>query len=187
MGIIIESKGIRTYNYFLPPFTLKDGELVMVYLYSGAHFYKLAMEMADIFTGKTAHDKVTIQRPLTFVADFPEPRWRNLFNPLTVEKYLKNFNLDEFGLYRKTRINRLDNISKKLLSLRGVLSTTNAIVFDLRGLGGMGATEVFEVIKAFIKNGGSAILLDDAPDLKNECDKYVELEWIHPPVYPGKP
>ena len=36
--LIIESKGIKTDHYFIPPFELREGELVIIYLEGGAYF-----------------------------------------------------------------------------------------------------------------------------------------------------
>lgn len=186
--MIIHSKGIKTNTYFIPPFELREGELLIIYLYGGAHYHGIKTELVKIFTGRTKNDNVTIFGPLCFVEHITEPAWRQLFYPLTVGEYLKKkadlkssftkkvFDID--GISEKTRINTLGWNRKKLLSLYSTLSKTRDIVFDLVGQDPKGANETYTVVKDLVKNGGSAILIDWTDDLKNDCTKFITIEWL---------
>lgn len=87
--LLIESKGIRTNEYFIPPFELREGELVILYLYSGAHFQDIKTELVNIFTGKIKNENVIVAKSLTYVDYFKESKFRRLFFPVRVGEYLK--------------------------------------------------------------------------------------------------
>src|SRR5688572_17634330 len=122
--MILESKGIKTDRYYIPPFELQEGEIVVINLYGGAHYYDLKTELVDIFTGRTKHASVNILRPLTFVKHFIEPAFRRIFYPVTVSDYLKrNANekshfatkiYDNKYITKKTKVQSLAGDSRKL-------------------------------------------------------------------------
>lgn len=185
--MLVESKGIRTDKYYIPPFELRDGELVVIFLYGGAHYYDLKMELVDIFTRKTKNDNVNIFRPLTFVEHFKESTFRRLFYPVSVGEYLKkngnsknNFASKIYDIdciSKKTKVNTLASNLRKLLCLYSTLSKKTDIVFDLAGQDPQGALETYKIVKETIRNGGSAILVDWADDMKDDCTKFITIEW----------
>lgn len=185
--MLIKNKGIETDTFYIPPFDLNQGEIVVLFLFGGQHFYETEMFLKDIFTGRTADKNVEIKEKLSFVEHFKEPKLRRLFYPMTVEEYLKrNANLDSSfaskiyeidWINKKTKVNSLAGNPRRLLSLYATLSMTKNIVLDLVGQDPKGAAETYEVVKEVVKKGGSAILLDYFDDMKNDCTKYVELQW----------
>lgn len=185
--MILESKGIKTDRYYIPPFELRDGEIVVIYLNGGAHFCDLLTELVDIFTGKTKNGSVNIFRPLTFVERFKEPAFRRLFYPVTVREYLKrnanskgNFATkiyDNKYITKETKVQSLGGNPSKLLCLYSTLSKATDIVFDVAGLDPQGAIETYQIVKENIKNGGSAILIDWTDEMKNDCTKFISIEW----------
>lgn len=187
-AIIVESKGITIEKYFIPPFELREGEMVVVYLYSGAHFNDLEMKLVDILTGRISNDAVKIYQPLTYVPHFTESWIRKRFYPSTVGQYLKKnaqphhefaSKIYEHPLINKrTKMNPLGGNHQQLISLYATLSNTNHIIFDLTGQGPEGAMVSYNTVKEMIKQGGGAILLDNSPDMKNDCTKYIELELL---------
>src|SRR5690606_9847679 len=116
-------KGIKTDKYYIPPFELMDGELVVIYLYGGAHYHKLKMELVDIFTGRKKNDNVNVFRIMTFVKHFTESTVRRLFYPMTVGEYLKknaklnsNFARKIYDIHwitNKTKVNSLAGNPRK--------------------------------------------------------------------------
>ncbi len=189
--MIIENKGIKKDNYFIPPFELNKGELIVLYLFGGQHFYPTKMYLKDIFTGKLKDENVLVNMPLKFVDYFVEPRWRSLFYPITVGEYLKeNANLNsEYAtkiyethnwITTKTKVHSLPGTPRKQLCLFERLSKSKNIIFDLEGQDPLGVEETYKFVKENIKNGGSGILLDWADDMKNDCTKFIELQWIKP-------
>jgi hypothetical protein len=186
--MLIDCKGIRTDKYHIPPFTLNKGELVVLYLYDGMHFYDLAMWLKDIFTGKVEHDNVIIYNPLSFVEHFKEPALRRMFHPITVKEFVKK-NIGETNEYSKkiyqiagttgkTKVKMLMGGPKKLLGLYATLSKTNNIVFNLKGVNAIGAKDVYTAIRENMAKGHAAILLDYCNDLKHDCTKYIEMELL---------
>lgn len=185
--MLIENKGIKTDTFYIPPFDLKVGEIVVLYLFNGKHFYDTEMFLKDIFCGKTKDTNVAVFKNLTFVEHFTESKLRKLFYPVTVGEYLKkNANLDSpyatkiyeiEWLNEKTKVNTLTRNQRQLLSLYTTLSKTNNIIFDLAEQDPKGAEETYEIVKDMVKKGGSAILLDYCEDMKNDCTKYIELQW----------
>ncbi|RKR10580.1 hypothetical protein C8C83_2257 [Flavobacterium sp. 90] len=186
--LIIESKGIKTGQYFIPPFELREGELVIIYLQGGAHFDNLKIQLTAIFTGSANHENVKIFKPLTFAESFKESKFKRMFNPTTVFEHLKRnadsksilisriFEIDSFT--GNDKVKNLDTSQKKRLSLSAVFSKTKNIVFDLRGESPVGAQKTFQFVKDEIKEEGAAILIDWAEDMKKDCSKFIEIEWL---------
>ena len=185
--MVLENKGIKTDFFYIPPFDLKVGDIVVLYLYNGQHFYKTEMFLKDIFIGKSNNENVVIHKNLTFVEHFVEPKLRRFLYPVTVGEYLKNnANLDSpFAtkiyeiewITQKTKVNTLSGNPRRLLCLYATLSKTNNIIFDVVGLDPKGAKETYKIVQEVVKKGGSAILLDCFDNLKNDCTKYIELQW----------
>jgi hypothetical protein len=63
------------------------------------------------------------------------------------------------------------------LTILATLSYTNRIVFDLSGQDPQGAEITYKIVKEAVKNGGAAILLDYVDNMKNDCSRYIELQW----------
>jgi len=184
--MLIDSKGVKTDKYYVPPFNLNSGEIVVIHLFSGSHYYDLKMKLVDIFTGKVKIDSVKIIQPLTFVEHLNEPFLRRLFNPLTVGKYI-NLNVKQgntipeklYGLNpinSRTKISSLPDNLRKALSLYCTLTSTQDIIFDLDGIDPQSANDIYKIVKENVKNGGSAILLDWTDDLKGDCTKFITVE-----------
>lgn len=185
--MLIRNKGIKTDTYYIPPFDLNEGEIVVLNLFNGQHFYDTEMYLKDIFIGNTRNKNVVVNQKMTFVEHFIEPKIRRLFYPITVGEYLrKKSNLSSpyaskiyeiEWINEKTRINTLAGNLRRLLSLYVTLSKTKNIVFDVVGQDPKGAEEAYRIVKEVLNKGGSAILLDCFDDMKNDCTKYVELQW----------
>jgi hypothetical protein len=185
--MLIVNKGITTETFYIPPFDLNEGEIVVLYLFNGQHLYETEMFLKDIFCGKTKDENVIVYKNLTFVEHFIEPKLRRLFYPVTVGEYLrKNANLDSpystkiyeiDWINERTKVNTLAGNPRRLLCLYATLSNTQNIVFDVAGQDPQGADETYKIVKEVVKNGGSAILLDCFEDMKNDCTKYIELQW----------
>ena len=145
------------------------------------------MYLKDIFCGKLKNENVLVHKRLTFVEHFRESELRRLFYPVTVGEYLKKeanfesafatkiYEID--WINEKTKVNTLAGNPRRLLSLYATLSNTKNIVFDVAGQDPQGADETYKIVKEVVKNGGSAILLDCFEDMKNDCTKYIELQW----------
>lgn len=187
--MIIESKGIKIGKYYIPPFHLQEGEIVVLHLFNGQHFYELAEYLKDLFTGKIVHENVEIYEKMTFVEHFGDPFLRRLFYPITVSEYLKkNANptshfaikiYENQAIVPNQKVNHLSGNSRKLLSLYSTLSFTNNIIFDLIGQGPKEAEIIYKIVKeTVVFNGGSAILLDNFKDLRDDCTRYIEVEMV---------
>lgn len=185
--MILQNKGIQTEKFYLPPFELKAGELIVLHLFSGAHFYETEMLLKNIFCGNIIDENIQIYGKMTFVEHFREPKIRRIFCPVTVGEYLKqNSNLNSLysskiyeieWIKKKTKVNTLAGNPRRLLSIYATLSKTNNIIFDVAGQDPIGAKEIYEIVKNEVKKGGSAILLDSFDDMKNDCTKYIEIQW----------
>lgn len=186
--MLIENKGIKTTDFYIPPFDLNSGEIVVLFLFNGQHFYETEMFLKDIFCGRTKDENVVVNKSLTFVEHFIESKLRGLFFPVTVGEYLKKNANPESPYAAKiyeiewikenTKVNTLAGNPRRLLCLYATLSKTDNIVFDIVGQDPIGAEETYKVVKEVVKKGGSAILLDGFNDMKNDCTKYIELQWM---------
>lgn len=196
MSIVLENKGIKTAAFYVPPFVLREGEVVVLFVYNGSYFYDAEMYLKNIFCGNIKHENVTIHKKMTFVDFFRESNFRAVFFPSTVNRYLKNpvdltnpFLVKLFEdkyVTRKTKMNKLGGTQRKLLNLYVTLSKTKDIVFDLAGQDPRGANLTFKMVKDAVKDGGSAILLDNFSDMQEHASKYIELEWNEGYVPPPK-
>ncbi|BAP33394.1 uncharacterized protein CHSO_4357 [Chryseobacterium sp. StRB126] len=185
--MLIENKGITTSSFYIPPFKLNAGEFVVLFLYNGQHFHETKTFLKDIFSGRTKNESAVINKNMTYAEHYKESAFRQLFYPQTVGKYLKkNANLNSLyarkiyeikGINENTKIKTLSANSTLLLSLYTTLSNTDTIMLDLQGQGPIEAKEIYKIINEFVKNGGSALLCEGYNDLKNECTKYIELQW----------
>jgi hypothetical protein len=186
--MLIESKGIRTDTFYIPSFDLNEREIVVLHLFSGQHFYETERFLKDIFCGIMKDENVVIHKSFTFAEHFTEPKLRKLFYPVTVGEYLKkkaNFDnpyakkiYEIEWINEKTKVNTLAGNPRRLLSLYATLSKTGNIVFNVVGQDPKGAEETYGIVQDVVKNGGSAILLGGFEDMKNDCTKYIELQWI---------
>lgn len=190
MKIVLENKGIKTETYYIPPFTLCEGEIIVLYLYNGKHLYDTEIFLRDIFCGKTKHENVTLYRKMTFVEYFKRSYFRDTFFPLTVKRYLKKNANPKSSLYQKifedkwkwiapeTRLEKIPGTPKKLLTLYAALSKTKDIVFDLGALDDEGYEYSFKSIEGIIKqDDGSAILLHCFDNMEEYASKIITLEW----------
>ncbi len=186
--LIIKSNGIKTESFYLPPFKLNKGEIVVIFLYNGTHVFDIEMQLKNIFNGSIKHENVTINHNLTFVDHIHESEFRRIFCPISVGEYLKkNVDLESFyanKIYEidwitpKTKINNLPGNPRKQLSLYSTLSKTNNIMFDFIGQDPLGAKETYEIVKNEILQGGSAILFETFQNMKNDCTTYIEIELL---------
>ena len=187
MNIVIENKGIKTDSFYVPPFVLREGEVVVLFLYNGGDYYDAEIFLRDIFCGKIKHENVTLNRKMKFVDYFRRSYFRDTFFPLTVGRYLKK-NADpkspffskifeDKWIKKETKIEKLAGTPRKLLTLYATLSKTKNIVFDLPALDWEGTEFAFKMVNDAVKDGGSAILLDGFDDMKEYVPKFIEVEW----------
>lgn len=65
--MLLENKGLTIDNFFVPPFTIDKGEILIIYMFGGAHFFPLEKKLVDIFTGKVNNDNVKIYGQFHFI------------------------------------------------------------------------------------------------------------------------
>lgn len=187
MKIVLENKGIKTDTFYIPPFVLYEGEIVVLFLYNGQHFYDTEVFLKDIFCGKIKNENVILHRNMRFVEYFRRSYFRDTFFPLTVGRYLKkNANpkspfsskiYEDEWIKRETKLEKLPGTPRKLLTLYAVLSKTKDIIFDVAGLDYQGAVLTFKMVEETVKDGGSAILFNGFDDMKQHASKYIVIEW----------
>lgn len=76
-----------------------------------------------------------------------------------------------------TPVRSLDNLQRRILELSAAMSKFPAILFDLNGLGPEPAQKVFDWVNAWVKEGGTAILLDWSDHFRESCDVVVKAEY----------
>ncbi|GEM_PF-664784 len=185
--LLIESKGIKTDQYFIPPFELREGELVVIYMESHRYLEDIKLELVSILAGIKKHKNVNVIKSLTFAESIKESMLKSIINPMSVGRYLKRnanlkstvvsriFEIDTFT--KKDKVKNLNTSERKRLSLCSVFSKTKNIAFDLRGEGVNFYLKTYEFVQEEVKNGGAAILIDWCDDLKNNCSKFITIEW----------
>lgn len=186
--MLIENKGIKTDTFYIPPFILNEGEIVVLHLSNRPISWEERILIIDILCGNTIHKNVVVHKKLTYVPHFLEPNWRHFFYPVTVGEYLrKHANLDSpFAskiyeiewMHKRIKFKTLAGNPRRLLCLYSTLSKTANIVFDVVGQDSQGAEQSYQTVKEVVNKGGAAILLDSFGDMKNDCTKYIEVQWI---------
>jgi hypothetical protein len=185
--MFVHSTGFEIGQFVIPPFELREGELIGVCLYGGSHFFDLESELVTLFTQKRKHPNLIVGQPFRFVERVRENAFRRLGWPTTVKDYLKAKGKKGSPLLEKiyevdniqphTRISTLYSNRMKWLSLYVTLSHTNRVVFDLTGQDPISAEKTYAIIKECIQPNGAAILLDnvDDPEAESQCSQYLRI------------
>ncbi|MEJ1239249.1 hypothetical protein WBG78_14025 [Chryseolinea sp. T2] len=186
--MVIESRGFELDQFYFPPFDLKEGELLNLYVHSGGHFFDLESKLVDIFSGKEKVPQVTIYQPMHFVENFYEFRYRRFLLPVTVSGFLKKAANPEqisritsaggFDIKPNTPLIALSNYERRLIALLAASSRSENLIFDLVGIDPVNAISFLERMKKMTAEGASAILINNFGDdnEKSYCDKNVEIE-----------
>lgn len=184
----IESSGFTVNGFYVRPFQLNPGEIVVIQLFGGSHHHDLKMRLVDIFSGRVQNENVTVKQPLRFVDHFREHGFRRWLWPTTVGEYLRrNADVsdplstkifDYAFITKKTKVNSLVGNPRRLLAISAMLTIANDIIFDLVGADPQGASAIYELVKGKVKEGGSAILLDWVDDMKNDCTRFIAVERV---------
>lgn len=179
-------------DFLIPSFRLKKGELAIIQFPSGPYFYPLMTEMADIFKGKTANDKVEILSPFKYPEHIKERGFRDRLFPLTVDGYLKKYAnrespfatkiYDDPSITPKTRIRTLLGGIRRKLAVYATLSWTSQIIFDLSGVDPQSGQEIYTTVKGVVDSGGAAIFIDLCDEFKNDCTVFVKAEYVGKPL-----
>lgn len=184
--MIARSEGFEIGNFRIPPFELREGELISICLFSGEHFFDLEMKLANLFAGITTHSKLTINQNMEFVEHIKTNGFKNSIFPLTVGKYLskngqakteelkRTFGLDYIS--SKTKVNTLAGNPRKWLSIISSFSKSDKIVFDMVGQDPRGAQKTMEIVGEFVKKGGTAILIDNFDEKYTDITRYYQVE-----------
>jgi ABC-type lipoprotein export system ATPase subunit len=186
--MIIENKGLKTEKFYLPPFKLNEGEIVIIKLLNDITTSETENTLIELLCGEKKNENIDIYKQLTFVKNkIKLPFFYTLFHKLTVGKYLKiNSNIDnEFSkkiyeidwISSKTLIERLAGGPRKKLSLYATLSKNKYILFDLIAIDNKNRNEIFEIVRKSTKNYGAAILIDCHEGLEKVGDKHIELKY----------
>jgi hypothetical protein len=188
--MIVHSTGFEIGKFFIPPFELREGELIGICLYGGSHFFDLKKELVALFMQKKTHPNLIVEQPFQFVERVRENAFRRMFWPTTVKDYLKAKGkkgsplLDKMyeidNIQPHTRISTIYGSPQKWLSLYSTLSNSNLVVFDLLGQDPVGVLKTYEIIKECIQPNGAAILLDnfDDPEAESQCSQYLRIGMI---------
>ena len=185
---MLRTSGTTIDDFYIPPFTVDKGDIVVVQLPHGPYFYELLFKLVDILTGKVKHDTVELEDEFRFIEHIKESRWTSIIYPLTVERYIKNYGNPDSDLTKRiyqlegikpnTKINTLPGSPRKILSLLTTFSWTGNIIFDLAGVDPTGGLQAFDLVKSHVNKSGAAILIDSYDEFKNDCTKFVSFELI---------
>lgn len=185
---MVQATGTTIDDFYIPPFTVEEGDIVVIQLPDGPYFYGLLVGLVGILTGKTKNDTVDLKDEFRFVEHIKESRWTSIVYPLTVERYIRKYGNPNSDLTKKiyelekikpnTKINSLPGTPRKLLSMLATFSWTDKIIFDLAGVGPAGGQRTFDLVKSQVDKSGAAILIDSYDEFKNDCSKFVKFELV---------
>jgi len=176
--MIIESKGIYINNCYIPPFSVDEGEILIIDICKDIPFYKFEQSFADILSGKKIDENIMITSPFLFSGRVWHESWlKSIFSPTTIKKYIGYYTHDSKKIIEK--INNLDSnylelrLMKKddkmasleatpfrLLSLFAVLAKSKFIITDMLGQSLDGIELTWNIVNENIDNGGCCIIFD---------------------------
>jgi hypothetical protein len=185
---VVQSEGLIIDKFYIPPFTVDKGDIVIIELPNGPHFTEVLFRMVDVLTRKKEISSVAMNADFVFVNHIVEEGWTRFFRPMTVRRFIKrNANPSDWSVNKvydlcdlkpTTQVRRLTNNHKKLLSMLTALSRTNNIIFDLLGVDPTGGKMAYDIVKENARKGGTVILLDNCDEFKNDCTKYIRYEMV---------
>ncbi len=181
---MVRSAGFTVDNFFIPPFTIQQGEILIIDIDNGPHFVHLRDRLVSTFLNRESNNKIFVNEPFRLATPIVENAWQRFFIRLTVKEYIKNAGnpnsllpneiYDIAYIKPKTKIIELAGTSRKMLSVLCSLSWSDKIIFDLLGIDPMGAENIFTLVKKHIGQKGCAILIDGYDDFKNSGSRYVK-------------
>lgn len=184
--IIIKNKGIRTKNFYLPPFELNEGEIILIQLPEEIITCEIEKTLIEFFCGVKKNKLIKINKQFTYVKDFLNQSYLDSFiYKHTVGRYLKKhsnlesdfskkiFDID--WINDKTLIEKLPGTPRKKLSLYTTLSKNNYVIINLFALDKKGTNEIFEIISNNTKENGAVILFVIGDQFEDKCNKKIEL------------
>lgn len=184
---MLQTAGTAIDDFYIPPFKVEKGDIVVIRLPNGSHFYSLLARLVDMLTGRVKNDTIDLKAEFRFVEPIKESLWASIFHPLSVEQYVKKYGnpgsdlakriYELEGIKPNTKINTLPGNTRKLLSVLTTFSWTNKIILDLAGVDPTGGQQTFNLVKSKINNSGAAILIDSNDDFKNDCSTFLKLEF----------
>lgn len=185
--MVIENLGIKTDQFYLPPFELKEGEIILIKLANDNLVSEIENSLKELLSGKKNNSKIILFKKILVVENIIESFFQYHFYPLTVGNYIKrNANSKSSIPQRiyeiewinsKTKLRKLPGNPRKLLSLYTTLSKNNNIIFDMFGQDQQGRRETFNIVKKNIEKSGCAILIDCFDSLENESAKCIEVAY----------
>lgn len=183
---LITSEGIKLREFYIPPFTIHRGEIVVIRLPEGAYFRELLFELVPILTGERIYPGVEPDKSFRYVRHIEESRWRSLLFPLLVKRYIsRNANphseISKLAIDDRvtpdTKICSLAWTQRKKVSLFTELSWSDRIIFDLMGIDPAAAEEICTLIKRYTVPSGAAILIDYYDELSDVRTQLIEFQY----------
>lgn len=185
---MVQSKGLTIDNFYIPPFTVDRGDIVIIELPNGPHFIEVLFKMVDVLTRRQDVPEVSVDADFKFVDHITETGWTRFFRPMTVGRFIKQHGnpankivdkvYDLCDVKPSTEIRRMPGNHRKILSMLNTLSWTNNLIFDLVGVDPTGGEKAYDLARENTRNGGTVILLDNYDDFKNDCTRYIKYELV---------
>ena len=176
--ILIESKGFYIDKYYITPFCLKNGELLVIDINKDIPFYRFELLLANMLLEKKNDENILINSPFLFTGRNWRESWlKSTFNPTTIKKYIRRYtsdckniietinNLDSNFLELKDlrgeeRMSSLEATPFRLISILTVLTKSKYIFTDMIGQDSDGIKLTWDIINENIENGCCCIILD---------------------------
>ncbi|XZF14193.1 hypothetical protein ACTHGU_20635 [Chitinophagaceae bacterium MMS25-I14] len=185
MSILLENKGFESGAFFIPPFTVKRGEITVLFLHGGAHYFPLKEQLTKIFTGLARQEEVTINERFVPVKHYTQSSWSEKLFPATTGRYLEKHSKKDSdvaaGLYKlqdmspQRRLYSMEATERKWLDIFVALSHSRNIILDFAGQSPHGIGMTMEIVRQQVKDQGAAIILDNWPDLQQQCDQFIPV------------
>ncbi|MDO1452016.1 hypothetical protein Q0590_37450 [Rhodocytophaga aerolata] len=186
----LESQGFIIRGYLIPPFELKSGKLIRIYIPNFSENNEilgvdLATELIEVFKQSRPEKGLIVKESLPYAKNYAQNRLAEKLFPLSVQKYLTT-NLkvpkeeaesiiSELGIEPSRRLDKISFTERKYLTISGLYSSNEAIMFDYYGVDAMNIELVNRLIKSKVSKGKCAIGFDNLQYMEtNEPFENVE-------------
>ncbi|TWF41297.1 hypothetical protein FHW36_103101 [Chitinophaga polysaccharea] len=172
--------GANIGRFYIPPFTVSPGEVVIIGFPGGPYFMEtvrlMVPQLQEIY-------------PFTYAKKIgPRSLWHKLI-PETVQSYVtKNGNpyhpiIREIyqlpNVYPHSDIHEVNANDRAIIQLCCALSLSNVVMADFQAVGVAREDLFLELVTQQVqRHQGAALLFDECRDLQHRCTRFITAEYL---------
>ena len=180
----LSCKGFEFKDFYIPPFSIEEGDLLGVMLGNSAYSSVLKNRFVEFFNDDHNYSDPKLKLGLADHFYEKEILGFKKYVPTIVSTYIKrNANKESKFATRiyeidyikpSSKVTSLQVLHRRLLTLSAYMSKSKYFIFDTAGLDNQETIFILNFVKEFLANeGGIAVWMDYFGRFKNICKKYV--------------